>query len=383
VSNDSDRATQIVVVAQIPPPIHGQAVANELLVRGDYPDIEITHVPMAMSDDLASVGRFRPAKIVRALHVARDARRAARSTEGALLYYAVGMRNRVALYRDLLVLLLVRPAFRRTVFHVHSGGTGAFTRTRNPVLRRLVHRAYGGADVVVYLDRSLEDLDGGLPDAQATRYLPYGIEVPGGIEHPERDVTRTSAPVQILFVGNLYESKGTHDLVRAVAAMADDGLAVRLVMCGAFPDEDAHRELDALVDRLGVRDQVDVRGPVDADGKWSAMRDADIFCFPTYYEAEGMPLVIIEALAAGLPVVTTRWRAVPRLVTDDRTGYLVEPRDVASLTDRLSKLVRGPDLRAVMGRAARESFEQTHTVERYRASFAEIVREVVRGHATV
>ena len=72
---------------------------------------------------------------------------------------------------------------------------------------------------------------------------------------------------------------------------------------------------------------------------------SDIFCFPSHFESEAFPVVLIEAMRSGLPVVSTRWRGIPDLVEDGKTGYLIDVRDPDALADRVASLCIDPGLR--------------------------------------
>src|SRR4029077_2915877 len=110
-------------------------------------------------------------------------------------------------------------------------------------------------------------------------------------------------------------------------------------------------------DELDLADRVDLVGPGDGAAKDRALAEAHVFCFPPYVEAEAMPLVVFEAMAHGLPVVSTTWRGIPSQVVEGVTGYLVEPGDVEALADRPQLLLEDPELARTAGRRGRERFE--------------------------
>jgi glycosyltransferase involved in cell wall biosynthesis len=92
-----------------------------------------------------------------------------------------------------------------------------------------------------------------------------------------------------------------------------------------------------------------------------------VFCLPSYYEREGMPLVVLEAMQFSLPIVATRWRGIPSMVTDGETGFLVPVHDATATADSLERLLRDSDLRRALGRAARTVFEREFTLEIFTA----------------
>src|SRR5439155_3502169 len=96
--------------------------------------------------------------------------------------------------------------------------------------------------------------------------------------------------------------------------------------------------------------------------------EADIFVFPTYYRAESFPLVILEAMSFGLPVVSTYEGAIPEIVIDGVTGHIVPRRDSAELAARLEYLILNPQARLTLGRNGRQRFMENYTMERFHES---------------
>ena len=363
-----DEAVHVVMVAQRPPPTHGQAVANATLMDADYDVLDVHPVEMTFSRRLDEVSHFRPGKLLELLRVAYRIGRLRVRGNRDVLFYSVGLRNRTGLYRDLILLICVRPFFDRTVLHVHTGGTGALIDGLPSPLRSLAQRAYGDADAVIYLDPFLLEGDSGMPHPRSHTFVPYGVE-PQQLGLSDRSERR----LEILFVGNLYESKGTLELVEAARVLRERGICFGLTLAGATPDEATGGRLERAIRDAGIAEQTELSGTVDEQEKAELYTRSDIFCFPTHYEAEGMPLVILEAMSAGLPVVSTWWRSIPNVVTDGEDGYLVEPGDTGELADRLAGLCLDTPRREKMGRRARETFERRFSPERFVAEVERVI----------
>ena len=181
---------------------------------------------------------------------------------------------------------------------------------------------------------------------------------------------RASGPVTIACVGRLVPEKGQSLLIEAVGALRDDGLDVRLVLVGDGPQRAG---LESLVEASGLRDRVEFRGAVAHTEIERILRDADIFCLPSF--AEGVPIVLMEAMAMELPVVACQVMGIPELISDDVTGRLVRPGSRDDLVAALSALAANPERRAALGGAARErvaaEFELGTNVSQLRDVYAE------------
>lgn len=171
---------------------------------------------------------------------------------------------------------------------------------------------------------------------------------------------------RFVYLGQIRGEKGVRELVKAAAAFPD-GMTVDLYGLTGF---------DVEAEELAGLSQLSYRGAVPPEEVHSLLLSYDALVFPSYYSGEGHPGVLLEAYAAGLPVVATRWRAVPEVV-DDTTGILVEPRDAGSLRDAMLELHNDPDLYSrlragVMAR--RGDFSAARAQER----FSEFCRELIR-----
>lgn len=161
---------------------------------------------------------------------------------------------------------------------------------------------------------------------------------------------RAGGPLTILTVCRAVEKKGLDDLLRALARLPE-GVDWRLEHIGGGP---LVGRLEALAERLGIAGRVAFRGACAQGEVVKAYARADVFALASRVarngDRDGLPNVIMEAMAMGLPVVATRVSAVPEIVTED-TGVLVAPRDAAALAAALAALAGDPERRRRMGAA--------------------------------
>jgi colanic acid/amylovoran biosynthesis glycosyltransferase len=154
------------------------------------------------------------------------------------------------------------------------------------------------------------------------------------------------AGLQVLCVGRLVPDKGQSILLEALAELRRRDVALSATFAGDGPDRGA---LEAQASRLGV--DVEFTGAVGQGRIRELYAAADVFCLPSF--AEGVPVVLMEAMATGLPVVTTRIMGIPELVEDGVAGVLVAPGRSGELADALEALAGDPTRREAMGRAGR------------------------------
>lgn len=173
-------------------------------------------------------------------------------------------------------------------------------------------------------------------------------------------------PNLVLFLGRLEPATGLFDLIEAVAALRPEVPDVRLVCAGEGDRIAAAR----LAKRLGLGDAVTFTGWVGPSGKRALLETAAVFALPSYEEA--VPMSLLEAMNAGVPVVASQVGGVPEVVVDGISGFLVAPGDVATLQRLLRKVLLDRDLGARIGVAGRQSVRLRCAPERALAKLEEL-----------
>jgi colanic acid/amylovoran biosynthesis glycosyltransferase len=171
----------------------------------------------------------------------------------------------------------------------------------------------------------------------------------------------------VLCVARLAAQKGLEVLLSAVKVLADRGVDVQLVLVGEGP---MRERLLRRSKRLGITDRVRLEGAVGQDAMARYYARADVFCLPSF--AEGVPVVLMEAMASGRPVVATRIAGVPELVEEGVSGYLVAPGNVVELAGALDRLASSPEKRESMGMAGRQKVVADFDAQRCAAQLAKL-----------
>jgi glycosyltransferase involved in cell wall biosynthesis len=163
-----------------------------------------------------------------------------------------------------------------------------------------------------------------------------------------REAKPAGAVFELLCVGRLVPAKGQHVLLDALARLRARGRRVHLTLVGQGPDRPS---LEAQTRRLELGDAVDFAGAVNQDEISGYYAAADAFVLPSF--AEGLPVVLMEAMALGVPCITTHITGVPELIRDGAEGLLVAPSDVDGLVAAIERLMDDPALARRLAEAGR------------------------------
>lgn len=313
---------KVLLMGQTPPPWHGQAVATMILFDHEWPGFEVYRLRMEFSEEMSEVGRFQWKKLLHLFKLTTQARKFLRENPGGILFYPPASAKWVPFLRDVIFLTLTRRFAGSTIFIFHASGLAEFS-TRSWLRRRLGALAYDGADES--LEVAIENVaPHDVFHAKRWSWCPCGIEVPE-MRRGERSATE---PTRVLFVGSLQEGKGVLEVLRTAAALKKSGRKqdFRFQIVGKWFSTEFEALATSLYTELGLGGMVEFSGQLTGSEKWDAYARADIFFFPTHYESEASPIVLMEALGASLPVLSTKWAGIPAMLEGCRSARLLPIR---------------------------------------------------------
>jgi glycosyltransferase involved in cell wall biosynthesis len=401
----------LLVFAHVPPPYHGQSAAVKQMLEHyggnrrkwkfrrqpvNRYGIECYHVDARFSRNLEDVGELQLGKIILVFFYCAQALWCRFRYGVENFYYVPAPGKPVALYRDWLVMLLCRPFFKRLIFHWHASGLAKWLEmTTSNRVRSFTYNRLKAADASIVLsDFSRND---------AEKFLPqHVIVVAGGISDPCPGFDQEILPerrarlevrkrilsgafsgqnanektINVLFLSHCTREKGVFDSIEGIRlaneqlAAEGSSLRFRLTLIGAFASDAEEKEIREFIRRGNPQNDVIVLGFVSNERKNQELLNADILCFPTYYRAEGQPASLLEALAFGLPVITTRWRAIPRMLPEDYPGF-VSPKSPAQIAEKLRELCLSD-----FSQPLRQIFERRFTLEQHLVNMAQAMRSV-------
>jgi glycosyltransferase involved in cell wall biosynthesis len=367
---------RVLVVGQTPPPFHGQAIMIQMLVDGPLRDVELHHVRMGFSSDMNAVGKFALGKLGHLVHVI-VAIAWSRFRHGCkVLYYPPAGPNRVPMYRDVVLLLATRWLFSKTIFHFQASGLSELLARQPAAIGWLARRAYLRPDVAIQMSDLM------VPDGEYLRAKKIAIVPNAASDHTQRYAdeirlrSERTGPYRLLYLGTVCETKGILVALEACSRLKSQGIRLHLDVVGSFQPHSFEQDVRAYIQTQSLEQTVTLHGQKTGEDKWLLFSQADVFCFPSYYESEGFPCVLVEAMSFGLPVVSTQWRGIPSIVNDGVTGFLVPIKDSAATADKILQLAQDRDLRRAMQTSAREAYLQHFTDVRHLESMSQIFHEV-------
>ena len=136
------------------------------------------------------------------------------------------------------------------------------------------------------------------------------------------------------------------------------------------------RRINNYIKQNGLTELVEVKGPKFGDSKYEEYRNADLFVFPTYHHVECFPLVLIEAMQFGLPIITTSTGAIPEIIENEINGLIVKKKDVSDLVDKIELIIKNRGQRAQIGVQARKDYFKKYSLDIFEKSMAKVFSEL-------
>jgi glycosyltransferase involved in cell wall biosynthesis len=185
-------------------------------------------------------------------------------------------------------------------------------------------------------------------------------------------ISKTIEPT-LLFAGLLTENKGVFDLLFTLPKLVERVPSTRLLLAGSGD----LKRISEVIKEYGMEESVSLTGWVDSETLLSYYHQAHLFVLPSYYE--GLPFVMLEAMACGLPIVSTKVGGIPELIAPGLNGYLIHPGDREALLQTLVGLLDNQPLRETMGRnnieKIKEKYDLPVYIEKLKSLYLEILGE--------
>lgn len=355
---DSRRKPRLLVVGPLPPQIGGvETMTQTILESRAFDDFELAHCDISKGRPKSTQGQFDAANAAWALrHFARMTRAVDRFRPDIVYVPVSGTWSGVL--RDLTLGWLARRHGARVIAHQHAGGIHRVLAV-DGLPRRIVRAGFDQFDRLLVLGERWRSL-----------FVEYGVRAPVEVVPStfRREVferggaclrpTDHAAPFHGLFVGQFGRGKGTLDLLEALHRCRAGGTDLRLVIVGPPQQPHDEREAHELRRERGLDEVVEFTGPLLGEALYDRFCHADLLLLPSYNE--GLPVVLYEAGAFGVAVITTPVGAVTDLITDEQNGLLVAPGDVDGLAAALTRLASHPDERRRLGGQLRSDVAAYH-----------------------
>ncbi len=264
----------------------------------------------------------------------------------------------------------------KTIMHIHGGFFDRFYEGLSPFLKKRLVKGLNRSDALICLSEGWKKFYTSTFKEPRVFVLENAINLDEFRDIGEFRDYSSHDTLTALYLGRISERKGVFDLIPVASRIRDQGYKMRFILAGRS-ERGESRKLGWAFDDAGLKGYYELPGEVTGHKREALFRDADCFILPSH--AEGMPITILEAFAAGLPVIVTNVGATPEVIRDGENGILVKPGDSAGMAQALIRLILDPWLRERLGRSGFKDANERFSVTRWVDELKIIYTEVMRG----
>jgi len=362
---------KILILAQTPPPFHGQAIMQKYLVDANWDWCVKKHIRLSYSNEINEVGKFRYSKIYSLFKIILAVWRERLKGKIDLLYYPPAGPNRIPFYRDIITLFFIRCLSKKIVFHFHAGGINDLLKKLNPVERLLAKFSLKKPDAsIVLLNSFREEIKWFNSEKIFT--------IPNGIQdvYPNFKNITNGETINLLTVGMISKEKGIFVILETAKLLKNNLRNIKWKIVGGFVSSELEDEYKKLVDQYEIGNMIEFTGEMKGDEKWENYSKTDIFVFLST-AGETVSLVLLEAMMFSLPVIGTNWRGIPEIIENGESGFLVPINDPNSTAEKIELLINNSSQRNEMGNRGRKIFLEKFTLDKHLNNIEQVFKEIV------
>ncbi|TMM58201.1 glycosyltransferase family 4 protein [Maribacter algarum] len=362
---------KVLFILHYPPPVHGAAMVGKYIRESQ--DINTTfkcdYINLGTSVSVDDIGKGGWSKVKRFFQILKETYRSLKNFRPNLVYITLTSTG-IGFFKDALVVLLIRLFRIQMVYHFHNKGV---SNKQNKWVYNLIYKfVFKKCKVILLAPPLYSDIQKYIPESKVY-YCPNGVPEIRGFEIKEQ---KQNGKPQILFLSNLIESKGVQTLIDACKVLKDRSIDFSCVFIGGEGDI-SEGQFQSRVEELQLQNDIFYLGKKYGKDKDEAYRNADIFALPTHYDNECFPLVLLEAMQYGLPIVSTPEGAIAAIVEEGQSGFLVKQKNSEQLANRLEQLIASPTLRSEMGVKGRNFYLQEFTLKKFEDNLTGILKRIV------
>lgn len=346
-----EKKIKITVIGQTPPPYGGQIIhIGKIVTILENNGFDFSLIRMNFSEEMNETGKFSYLKIWKLVLLVLSVIKNLLFYRPDYVYYPPSGNEKAPIYRDIIVLFLIRLFRFKTIFHFHAGGIAAIYPRLNFCFQKLFRFVFFEPNYSICMSKE-GTKDPLFVKSKEIVIIPYGVDdlkLSANVNY-----INSNNNFQVLFVGICRETKGIIDFVNVIEkANKLDKRIVGRIVGKIFSEKE-----DNVIQNGISKGIINFEGVKIGKDKNAIFCESDLFLFPTFFEHENFPTVNLEAFSSGLPVISTKWRGVIDQIRDGYNGYIHEVHDIDGMVESILKIVNNTALQSELSKNARADYE--------------------------
>ena len=370
------RKKKILFILNLPPPVYGANVIGNYIYRSALINntFDCEFINLTTAKDVDEIGKGGLKKLILCFKVYYNVLLSILKQKHDLCYLTINSKGN-AFYKDFIVVIILKLFRRKIVYHYHNKGVK--DGQDNWFLNACYRFQFHNSQAILLTSLLYPDIEKYLPRT-SVHICANGIKTIEGLDMNELIKKRDLKKIpQILFLSNMMIEKGVFTVLEASKLLYDKGITFETYFIGA-PSDIKLEDFNEYVVSNKLQHTVFYVGKKFGKEKISYLEQADIFVFPTFYHNETFGLVNLEAMQYGLPVISTEEGAIPEIVEDGVTGFIISKKNAFELSSKIEFLIKNPKIRKEMGTNGQKKFKSLFTLEKFEENFVQTIQNVIQ-----
>lgn len=357
----------LILLIKTPPPVTGATQMNQYVCENPYLKwFEVKIIKLQYNKEYKEIGKNPLLKLSKVCFYAFTLIKSIIKRPPVFVYFQISPLG-IAFYRDLIYVIIIKLFKVKILYHIH--GKNIYEVSEKSKLLKMLYRVVFFNEYIICLSDIVKDDLKNVYDGE-----PYIVNngIPKTIIH--KKTGKNKVPV-LLFISNISKQKGIFDFIDICHKLNGQKQEFKAKIIGDTKSITAN-DLKILINKYELEDCVQYLGSKYFDEKTKEYLTSDILIHPTYNDA--FPLVILEAMEASLPVVSTNEGSIPLIVKDEINGFICQKGSIDCITEKVRILLNDESLRIKMGEAGRKLFLSCYTIENFHNNLFSVFSDVVR-----
>ena len=365
---------KILLIAHLPPPIHGVSVISQYILKSNIINskYKLSKLNLSSSKSISQIGKKSISKYFFVFRITIKLFLILISKKIDLVYLTLSPKG-AGFLKDSILVLILKLFNKKIIFHIHGKGINEYYQSL-PRLFKFYYRLIFSNVSIILLSETLKNDLNFMKNTNNIYFVNNGINKKY-LNEPALE-NKKNHPIKILFFSNFQKSKGVFDLLNAIPLLKKKyGQSVNYVLAGDTRD-DIGKQMKILIQDNSIDDIIEFVGPKYDHEKEYLFENADIFIHPTLNDC--FPLVLLEALKFGLPIVSTSEGAIPDIVTDRLNGLIIKKNSPLDISEKLSELIDSENLRYKISNANKAKFFENYTSKIMEKNLIDVFEKAIK-----
>jgi len=371
---EKNKKNKVLILGKVPPPYFGPAVATQIILDSSLKNnYQLIHLDTRLNKSMVTMGRWSMVKPFKSILIYLKMIRLIQYHQPQLVLLPISQ-STPGFLKDSFYILIAWIFRRKVLLHLRGSNLQNWLNSISFMMRGYAEWFMRRCQGAIVLGNNLKSLfEKYFPDDRIF-VVPNG----GSYRFPATSATAVNDRVNVLYLSNLMPSKGIRDVIETVRLLTKEDRMNSNKLLVEVVGEWRHEKLRDEMMRTVEENKLPVvfHPAAEREKKLEFFSKADIFVFPPC-KPEGHPWVIVEAMAAGLPIISTDQGAIVESVIHGENGFIVEPNNPRQIAEKISFLIENPDIREKMGAKSRkrylENFTEEKMIERLQRVFESVI----------